>query len=46
MIDKSGGLFECSSTNSLLLFILNQPIDEQHYTLRIIYRPLVRRTTS
>lgn len=43
MDDKGGGLFECLSDASLLIFAPNEKMNEEEHVLRIVFRPLVRR---
>lgn len=42
MISKSGGLFECLSSNSCLVFSPNADIQAGNYILRMVYRPIVK----
>ena len=44
MEDKGGGLFECKSASSLLVYIPPQHLEKESYVLRIIFRPIVFRT--
>lgn len=43
MMDKGGGLFECLSDTSLLVFVPTHSLGTHNYTLRIVFRPLVMR---
>ncbi len=43
MTDKGGGLFECLSTESLLMFSPKVVIPGDKHVLRIIFRPIVMR---
>lgn len=43
MQDKGGGLYECQSDTSLLVYVPNGRRGDQHYALRIVFRPIVAR---
>src|SRR5579885_503846 len=41
MVDKGGGLYECQSDSSLLVFMPNRMPGNQNHALRIVFRPIV-----
>jgi FMN phosphatase YigB (HAD superfamily) len=44
MIAKGGGLYECPSDTSLLIFTPKQSLGKQNYGLRIVFRPIVTKS--
>lgn len=46
MVHKESGLFECESTDALLVFDPANKIDNSRYILRVIFRPIVARATA
>jgi predicted HAD superfamily hydrolase len=46
MTDQGGGLFFCSSPNSLLIYIPQLPEANNNDVLRVVFRPVVKRKTK
>lgn len=46
MQEKGGGLFECVSASGMLAFVPPINIGTENLALRIVYRPIVERTTA
>lgn len=44
--DKGGGLFECQSDASLLVFTPPSTLDNDRHILRLVFRPVVTRQTA
>lgn len=43
MVEKGGGLYECQSETSLLVYVPNGQLNKHNYALRVVFRPTVIR---